>query len=241
MDNFEADYNNYRINPKNSNDIDLSNMAASYYEWQGGNLFYGPSRVETMSSEDFDSDAHSFFGQQHEDTLRQIYDDLKDAVENNKGEDKVKDILENLADITRNIEPPFFDKNLYTSIKNNTHLILLSKFVDEKRKPRLQINKSVPRSEANKTNDIINKKLLTEWRSFSKDLFKNYKSKSYKNEPIEFTYNDIEATIYILKDDLIFKVEDDFFSIPVSEKNEINPSKGIISLYKMILEKWNDS
>lgn len=238
MADFERDYTAYRADPDNANDIDLGNMASSYYEWQGGNLFYGPSRVETMPSNGFDNDASSFYDQDHVDALRGIYDRLSDEVEGDADAATIQTILEELADLTRNMEPSFYNGDLYTSIKNQTHLNILNNVVDQRRVARMQVGKSVPKSEARGVSKLVNNTLLNDWKLFAKNRFKNHKAPGYDNTPVNFVYQGITASVNVVGDNLRFTIEGGVYNMPIGEKNMNNKEKGVKGVFNALFTDW---
>ncbi len=52
-------------------------VGESFYEWQAGNLFYGPDRIEPGKKDGFDFDGRFIYGEAHMKDLAEVYTELR--------------------------------------------------------------------------------------------------------------------------------------------------------------------
>ncbi len=96
----------------------LRTFVDAFYEWQCGNLFYGPGRIEPAGKDDFDFDAEFVFGKEHTDRLSAIYERLR-AVQGKTDDESLTEAvaaLSALAPLTRNKKPPEMNPKLWCKL-----------------------------------------------------------------------------------------------------------------------------
>jgi hypothetical protein len=95
----------------------LRDIGESFFEWQGGNLFYGPERIEPGKKDGFDHDASLVFGDTFTNSLKAIYDRLR-ALEDAGPEAKpqMQAALGDLAALTRNAAVPRYTPSLWIAV-----------------------------------------------------------------------------------------------------------------------------
>ncbi|WP_424099641.1 DUF4157 domain-containing protein [Moorena producens] len=96
----------------------LRDLGDSFFEWQGGNLFYGPERIEPGSKDGFDYDAKLIYGEKYTKDLEAIYKQLK-KLQNNSDQDSLNqmlDLLRSMAELTKNQGVPPYNDQLWIAI-----------------------------------------------------------------------------------------------------------------------------
>lgn len=91
----------------------MDDMLDAFYEWQSGNQFYGPDRIEPGASNDFDADAKLIYGDQQTDDLQDIFKNLKGAGTNGA---TIATELNKLSTKTTGKDIPAYDPTLWYKV-----------------------------------------------------------------------------------------------------------------------------
>ncbi|AFZ18148.1 eCIS core domain-containing protein [Allocoleopsis franciscana] len=109
----------------------LRDLGDSFFEWQGGNLFYGPERIEPGAKDGFDYDAKLIYGESFTRQLQAIYTQLRSLEGKDDAVSKLemRKALGAMAALTKGTGVPKYDPNLWIAMdsaaKKSVHDALL--------------------------------------------------------------------------------------------------------------------
>lgn len=241
---FKNKYEEYQINPEEPDFIKkekdpltlrrledfkfgLDELAKSFYEWQGGNLFYGPERAEPMKSDQFDFDAQYYMEKDQMNLLMDYYDIFKHTIKeledvattssssasaaSSSPESQKTDLkemllngLKQLSGNTKDKTPRPYKKEKFFIIKNDIQKLILGKYIADR---KLEIDKAIPIDDLIRTksayfeefNGFNDLSLFEIWQEYvyNQNIIKYDKDKKFKN----FKYIDMDIIVASTTDD----------------------------------------
>ncbi|MEH2463366.1 eCIS core domain-containing protein [Nostoc sp.] len=177
FDKFKTLYGQLKRGEELKNDQDepvsgLRDLGDSFFEWQSGNLFYGPERIEPGAKDGFDYDAKFIYGEAFIRQLEKIYNQLRslEGKEDQASKLEMQERLKEMAALTKDTNVPEYDPSLWIAIDSEAKKSVHDTLLPERRQTSengLSIHRQVLKSTINKYSN--NKNLAHEILSYTKE------------------------------------------------------------------------
>ena len=109
----------------------LRDISEAFFEWQSGNLFYGPERIEPGKKDGFDFDAKLIYNESFTNKMEAIYRELREqeTKDDEPSKNRMMQALKRMADLTLGVGIPGYDPKIWlpidTDAKKTVHDIML--------------------------------------------------------------------------------------------------------------------
>jgi hypothetical protein len=112
----------------------LRDLGDAFFEWQGGNLFYGPERIEPGAKDGFDYDAALIYGESYAARMAAIYAQLRalEKKDDTTSKAAIRRLLGEMSALTKGVGAPKYDPSIWHPIDSDAKKTLHDALLPER-------------------------------------------------------------------------------------------------------------